>query len=178
MATPELTIINRICQGLQNKLSLTFQQCHIAAARTYVRGQGQRVLKIVPDRITTDGGANGGQRGNLLQRRLWVTVWVWYRLKTDMPGLTVDLVTKDAQGMIDFVQSVKDVLKLTFLGYAIHGNASSGSLLMEPMYYESETTTQWHDEAKGEAYRGIVWSMPFGEVLPNTQTLVDSDFSS
>ena len=174
MASNELLIINRTVNGLRNVLKLTPQQCYPSIQRAYIDGMPDRTIQVVPGSIRADGKGDGAQSGGTLIRRIAVTLWVWYRLKTDMRQMSVDMLTAETQGMIDFTESVRSVLKLTYLGHQTLGDATTPNVLMEQMFYVGETNTEWHDVQKGIAFRGITYSAPWFETLPTSVTLSDN----
>lgn len=178
MASNQLIIVDRIVAGLQNKLALNSMQCYPSVERLYVDGMGDRVIQVVPGAVRTDGGGDGSQEGGSLKRKGVITCWVWYRLLTDMRQMSVNILTTQTQGMIDFIESIKTPLSHTYLGNLVQGTPSTTQVLTEPLFYVGETKTEWHDPQKGVVYRGITYSGCWEETLPITLTLVDGNFGS
>ena len=176
MASVQLVIVNRICQGLQSALNMTPQQVYPIIQRHYVEGFGQRAIQVVPGPERPSGNGDGGQTGGMIEIEQLFTLWVWYRFKGDMHNMSQDLITLETQGFADFIDTVRQTFTYTYLG-TVDLTSNTTNLLLEPMKYRGATETSWQDEKKGVAYRGITFSATYAQIWPNVPSLDNSNFT-
>jgi hypothetical protein len=162
--TPNL-ILAQLETRLRTALSLTAMQCYVSAAPAYIEGQDQRVLQIGPGSEEKDGPGNGAQDGGLLIRRMRIVFTYWYRLKLDKHGHSREVLLDAGTGIMDFFQSLKDKLALTWL------KTNGVFLLTEPMRWENESQPSWHDADAGVMRKDAYYSASWGEDRPSSVTL-------
>ena len=140
-------IIDRIVKGLIVKMNLTDAECYPAIAPAYVSGQTERVIQVVDGTARPDGRGQGGQEGGALIRRKTIRIVVWWRVHFDMKDMSRELLTREHEGMLDFLETVKNVLSHTFLGE---------NVLIEPLFNEGETENQWYDKDRGIVRKDLI----------------------
>ena len=164
MNTPRLIGIY-ICTALQRTLQLTEEQAYVSVASRFIEGQPPQVVQVVPGKTSPEGGGKGSQEGGALLRRQNYALTLWHQTKMDQHGWSQQALTESAYGVLDFMESIRNVFKFTTLG----------DLFYEPMKYEGETDTFVFDEDRGIFYRTLTLSGPYGEALPSTPTLTTAD---
>lgn len=158
-------IIEAFVKALQVKLDLTPQQVYPAIVGDYVPGQGQRVINVVPGDIVPIESPEGGQIGGFLFRQLRVTLVIWWRVKYDQHRHSEQVILRDAEGFLDFTNTVREVFDLTtFTG-----------LLTERVAYVGESPTVWHDYDAGVVRRDITFTAKWACRLPFSATVTAAD---
>lgn len=163
--TTPLEIVGRLAAGLRSTLCFNEATCYSILEPTYTDAQPATVLQIVPNPTGTEEAGYGGQEGGDLQRRLSVNLVVWRRMKLDRHLRSDQILVREAQGMIDLIESVRSILALTTLG----------GCTLEPVRWDGSGKTSWHNAPDGKD-RGVVFrvlrvSATWREALPTTITM-------
>lgn len=162
MAEPASIIITRMVEGLRSGLSMNTNSCYQSIVPAYIPGQSPRVIQVVPGAIQNDELPNGGQLGggcNL--KRMQIQLIYWHVLNIDRPGRSEQILVKEQEGHLNFIELIHDLLRFTDLG----------GCLPHPLRYEGETATEWFDMEKGVTSRSINFSATFYEIWPAQPTL-------
>lgn len=154
-------IIKACVNGIRNILSLSASQCYPILAPIYVEGQEQRVVQVVPRDVAPTDAPDGGQTGGWLYRRMSIQITAWYRLKLDQHQHSEVMLTKESEGFLDFINSIREIFDETTLG----------GLLTERMRYIGESATVWHDIDAGVARRDINFQALWAQTIPLAVTL-------
>lgn len=157
----ETQIVEATVTGLREKLALNNSQCYAVLAPIYVEGQHKRVVQVIPGAQSPAGGPEGGQTGGYINRRLDITLTIWFRLKLDQHSKSVQMLVRESQGMLDFTKSVTDLF----------GNTYLGGLLTERAYYQGESATSWENIDAGVARRDVRLAMFYTCRLPTAVTM-------
>jgi hypothetical protein len=158
-------IVRRFVNGIRRKMDLNEVECYESVQAAYIEGQVDRVIQVVPGSVTQEESPSGGQTGGGIQRRFFIQLSIWYRLKTDMHGHSANALTEAAEGFMDYCESIRDIFSLTVLG----------GLVLEPIRWENETQTVWYDLDNGILRRDVNYSATYREVLPTTITMTEED---
>jgi hypothetical protein len=155
-------ILDKIIYGLRNALGWTNEQIYKAIQADYIEGQHPRVVQVVPGsvRIETD------QIGGSLHRRMRIDLVLWYRVKLDPYKRSDRILDEAAEGVMDVMQQLWELLDMTTLDGVILG----------PPEYEGESDTSWHDVDSGVARRSLSISVSWA--TPRSTTLTMTDFTS
>jgi hypothetical protein len=159
--TPTL-IIERVVEGLRLLEGLNKNNCFQSIVPAYIEGQSPKLLQVIPGGFTNDAAPDGGQDGGGCNyKRMQISIVYWHVLNIDRPGRSDQVLVKEADGMLEFIEQIHDHLRWTFLG----------GLLYAPLRYEGETPTSWFDIDKGVTERTINFSAPFAEKWPPQPSL-------
>lgn len=163
--TTNKEIVEAFVKGLQVKIPLTKQQCYPAIVADYVPGQSQRVVQVIPGDVVPTGAPDGGQVGGYLFRQIRINLVIWWRVKYDQHRHSEQVIIRDAEGFLDFTNTVREVFDLTTLG----------GLLTERVGYEGESPSSWHDYDAGVVRRDLTMNAKWACALPFSATLTGDD---
>lgn len=158
-------IILAMVVGNRVKLGLNEVQCYQSVDSAYIEAQPKRVIQVIPASIRPHGSGNGGQEGGNLVRKMMVRHTVWYRLKLDRHKRSDKMLAQEAEGFLDFHESLREIYDMTTLG----------GLTTERISYEGETAAAWHDFNKGIVRRDLTFGAVFACELPRVVTLGAED---
>jgi hypothetical protein len=129
--------------------------------------EGQLQIQVVPGAVSTEGKGKGAQEGGALIRMQSFKHVVFYRLKMDQHGRSDQILTENANGILDLFERMRRIFESTFLALG----PQRTNLLIEPMWYAGESETIWNDPELGIVQRSITWNCVFERDLPNEVTL-------
>lgn len=153
--------------SLRNMVPLTEDQAYVAAVSTYVDGQHDLVVQIVPGDVGPDFSPDGGQEGGGLQRRMAVVLSCWFRVKFDQHGYTAFALMETANGILDFMQQLRRLYRYT----------NFGGLCLEPIWYDGETATTIYNADQGILRREMNFAAAFRETMPRQETITRDDLA-
>lgn len=155
----------RLVKGLEKKLGLTEVQCYRVAQAMPVEGMVHRTVQVAIGGGKPDGAGDGGQWGGGLVRSVNVKITLWNRSYLDERGHTQEALQEAADGLDDFLESIRAALAMTTLG----------GLLIEPMRWKGETDPELYDQEMGWLRQDLTYEAVCGEALPVSATLVAAD---
>jgi hypothetical protein len=163
-------VLEAIVAGLRSATGMSEDECYAAVEPGYVEGSVfPKVIQVCPGPITPGEIIEGGYAGMTQVMLQSIQVAFLYRCHMD-PHKRSDLQLAEATtGLLDWVESTYyDNLSLTVLG----------GIVLEPLYYESETSPTWEDIDRRVAMVVLSMTAVWARMLPNEITMGASMCSS
>jgi hypothetical protein len=164
----EAEILNRAALGLRNKMSLDTSAVYIASEAIVPPNGDGPTIQVINGSASPEGEGAGGQWGGSLIRRMQLILAVWLTFKTDEFERQEDMITSNADGMLNLCGQIKNIFDLTTLG----------GILLEPIEWEGASNNSIvgsPDESPVFIKREIYYSCVYAETRSRTVTLDESD---
>lgn len=159
--TAEWEIVQRVVAGIRSVMCFNAATCYPILEPTYIESQPATVIQVIPAGTTTEESGMGGQEGGDIQRRMSIQLVVWRRMKMDRHLRSDQILTREAAGMLDLVESLRSIFALTTLG----------GVTLEPVRWDGSAKTMWKDPDQGVAMKMLNISATWRQKLPQTITL-------
>lgn len=156
-------IASSIVNGLRSSLNWNETQAFISIKPVLDMGwQGMVQAQVVLMGEKPYKGGRGQQEGGGLMRTRDVDIAVFYRMNLDVHGESSELLTREATGLSDLIETIRGIFEFTYLDY--HPNQTiSEYLLLEPMFLKNISDPVWEDEENGIARQTITYETNYGQ---------------
>lgn len=149
-------IVDAVVQKIRTDMTMNETNCYASIVSGYIEGQHKQVIQIVPGSVRPDEFPEGGWLGGGVNiKRMMIQMTYWHALPIDWPQRSEEILRRELQGSLDFIESIHALFRFTTLANEL----VAGETLLEPMRYEGETSTEWYDIDRGITFRTLNYSV-------------------